>query len=86
MAVLSAADRHAHKGAASKFALSGERFPIGDETHAKLAIPMASKSEHAGNITPAQASHVKQEARAELSHGHGSKYPGLAKGDKRAAW
>jgi hypothetical protein len=84
MSVLSAADRHAHRGAASKFALSGERFPIGDAVHARLAIPMASRSEHKGNITAAQAAHVKSAARAELGHGHGSKYPGLAKGDKRA--
>lgn len=86
MAVLSTAERHAHKGAASKFALSGERFPIGDATHARLAIPMASRSERVGNITPAEAAHVKSAARAELNHGHGSKYPGLSKGDKRAAW
>ena len=61
-------------------------FPVGDPTHARLAIPMASRSFHAGNISAAQEHHIQSEARAELgeSNKSGKKYPGLRKGDKVA--
>jgi len=59
-------------------------FPVGDPVHAKLAIPMAARSEHVGNITPAQEHHIQAEARAELNKS-GNRYPGLVKGDKRAS-
>lgn len=41
-------------------------FPIGDATHARLAIPMASRSEHAGNISATEAAAIKSKARAKL--------------------
>jgi len=44
-------------------------FPIGDATHARLAIPMSTRSERAGNITPAQAATIKSKARAMLAKG-----------------
>ena len=50
----------------SYFALPGERFPIGDPEHARLAIPGASRAEHAGNITPGQEASIKRKARAKL--------------------
>lgn len=45
-------------------------FPIGDETHAKLAISGATRSEHAGNISASTADHIKAEARAKLKSLH----------------
>ena len=59
-------------------------FPIGDPKHARLAIGGATRSERAGNISPAAEAHIKSEARAELNKS-GNHYPGLAKGDKRAS-
>jgi len=64
MADLSAAQRKRMKG--SDFALSGHRFPINDETHARLAISGASRAEHAGNITEAQRQRIVAKARKRL--------------------
>jgi hypothetical protein len=64
MAVLSAKSR---KGMAqAKFGLSGKRFPMNDKVHDRMAISGATRSERAGNISPAQAAKVKSEARAKL--------------------
>ena len=46
----------------SKFALSGERFPIEDKNHAEAALSGATRAENAGNITPAQAATVRHKA------------------------
>lgn len=62
MAVLTAKQRHNHTGGAKKFALSGERFPIGDKIHARKAEQLVGRSLAAGNITPEEASKVKHEA------------------------
>lgn len=42
-------------------------FPIGDAKHARLAIGGATRSERAGNISPAEEAHIKEEARAKLA-------------------
>ncbi len=52
----------------SDFAMGGKRFPIGDKTHARLAISGAARSEHAGNISASTADHIKAEARKKLAH------------------
>lgn len=62
MAVLTAAQRKNHTGAASKFALPGGKFPIGDRKHAKAAKSLVGRSLAKGNITPAQAATVRHEA------------------------
>lgn len=53
-----------------EFALPGGgktgRFPISDPLHARLAISGATRSERAGNITPAQEEQIKAKARAKL--------------------
>src|SRR5690349_14784322 len=51
---------------AASFAGPGRSFPVNDENHARLAIAMAPKSEHAGNITPEQAQAIQAKARAKL--------------------
>ena len=53
---------------AKDFALGKGHFPIGDPTHARLAISGATRSAHAGNITPAQEASIKAKARAKLNH------------------
>lgn len=50
----------------SQFAMGGKRFPINDANHARLAIGGATRSEHAGNISPATADKIKAQARAKL--------------------
>lgn len=60
-------------------------FPIGDAKHARLAIPMAAKSFHAGNISASQEHHIQSEARAALGKNKsGKSYSGLARGNKVA--
>jgi hypothetical protein len=44
-------------------------FPVGDPVHARLAIGGATRSEHAGNISPSTEAHIKAAARKELGHG-----------------
>lgn len=58
-------------------------FPIGDRKHQRLAIQMAPKSEHAGNISHAEEQHIVHEARAALNKS-GKSYSGLSKGNKVA--
>jgi hypothetical protein len=48
-------------------------FPIGDAKHARLAIGGATRSQRAGNITPAQAASIKAKARAKLKSGKAKK-------------
>jgi hypothetical protein len=64
MAVLSAADRKSMP--ASEFAGPNRSFPVGDPTHARLAISGATRSEHAGNISPEEEAKIKAKARAKL--------------------
>ncbi len=66
MAKLTTAQRKAGTGAASRFALSGGRFPIGDDNHARAALSGASRALHAGNITPAEAAKVRHDANQVL--------------------
>lgn len=47
-------------------------FPVGDVKHARLAIGGATRSERAGNITPAQAAHIKSVARGVLKNAEGN--------------
>lgn len=53
---------------ASEFAGAGRSFPIGDKTHARMAISGAMRSEHAGNISASTAEHIKAKARKKLAH------------------
>lgn len=78
MATLTAADR---KSMPSKdFAGPGKSFPVSDPTHARLAISGASRSEHAGNISAAEADRIKSEARAKLDKWENKKSGGDPKG------
>lgn len=64
MAKLTAAKRKAMpKG---QFAGPGKSFPINDATHARMAISGATRSQHAGNISPSTAAAIKAKARAKL--------------------
>jgi len=53
----------------SEFAGPGKSFPVNDKAHAKLAIPMATRSERAGNISAGTADKIKATARARLGEG-----------------
>jgi hypothetical protein len=44
-------------------------FPVGDPTHARLAIGGATRSFNAGNISKGTEEHIKAEARHELGKG-----------------
>jgi hypothetical protein len=50
-----------------EFAGPDHSFPVNDETHARLAISGATRSEHAGNISPGQEAAIKAKARAKLA-------------------
>lgn len=51
----------------SQFAQPGKRgFPLNDKVHDRMAISGATRSEHAGNISHAEAERIKAEARAKL--------------------
>lgn len=52
--------------ARSSFAGKGETFPDGDKKHARLAIGAATRSEHAGHISPSEEASIKSKARAKL--------------------
>jgi len=41
-------------------------YPVGDPTHARLAISGAAHAEHVGNISPAQEHAIQAKARARL--------------------
>ena len=64
MAVLSAKTRH--NMSPGKFALSGERFPVEDATHARAALSGATRAENAGNISPEEAAKVRHRADSVL--------------------
>lgn len=49
-----------------QFAGPGRSFPINDQTHARMAISGATRSQHAGNISASQAAAIKAKARAKL--------------------
>jgi hypothetical protein len=78
MAVLNAADRKAMPK--SEFAGPGRSFPVNDSTHARMAISGATRSEHAGNISPAEADRIKAEARGKLDKWENKKSGGDPKG------
>lgn len=48
------------------FAGPGKSFPISDDTHARLAISGATRSERAGNISSSEESKIKSKARRKL--------------------
>ncbi|MDN5006417.1 hypothetical protein ACFQZO_37015, partial [Bradyrhizobium sp. GCM10027634] len=50
------------------FAGPDRSFPINDDNHARLAISGATRSEHAGNISLAEAARIKAKARAKLAN------------------
>lgn len=54
---------------AKEFAGPGKSFPVNDKTHARLAISGATRSERAGNISPAEEASIKAKARAKLKNG-----------------
>ena len=64
MAVLSAADRRGMPG--KDFAGPGKSFPVSDPIHARMAISGATRSEHAGNISPEEEARIKAKAREKL--------------------
>lgn len=66
MAVLTTKQRHAHTGGAKKFALPGERYPIGDKAHARNALARASQGVASGNLSTADAATVRHKAQAVL--------------------
>lgn len=76
MAVLSAADRR--EMPKKDFAGPGRSFPVGDPTHARLAISGATRSERAGNISSSEEASIKDKARAKLG---GSSKEAPAHGD-----
>ena len=45
---------------------SAPAFPMNNKSHARAAISGATRSQKAGNITPAQAARVKAAAKAKL--------------------
>lgn len=47
-------------------------FPIGDATHAALAIGAATRSERAGNISASVEADIKSKARKKLGHPGGN--------------
>lgn len=55
------------------FAGPGKSFPVGNKTHARLAIGGATRSERAGNISASTANKIKAKARAKLAQGNGAK-------------
>lgn len=68
MSKLTAADRR--KIPAAKFAgpkIDGKpSFPLTDKKHDRAAISGATRSEHAGNISPSKEAEIKAEARRKL--------------------
>jgi hypothetical protein len=68
MAKLSAEARKRLRAAV--FALPGRRFPLNDTTHQREAIPAATRSYHAGNITEQQMEMIKAKARRLLAREH----------------
>lgn len=79
MAVLNQAARD--KMPKKDFAGPGTSFPIGDKTHARLAISGATRSEHAGNISSSEEASIKAKARAKLGEKGGSSKEAPPHGD-----
>lgn len=67
MPTLSAVARRAMP--AGQFAGPGRSFPIPDTNHARLALAMAMRSMHAGNLSAAQAAAIRAKVKA--------RYPGI---------
>ncbi len=64
------------------FALSGDRFPMNDKEHDRLAIGGATRAERAGNISASTASKIKAKARRKL----GDEKPELSANDGRGGY
>ena len=61
----------AQKMPSKDFAGKGKSFPVNDkETHARLAISGATRSERAGNISSEQEEKIKAKARRKLNMFH----------------
>jgi hypothetical protein len=54
---------------ASKFAGPGRSFPVNDAEHARKALQLAPRSEHAGNISKATEEKIESRARRVLGSG-----------------
>lgn len=79
MAVLTTKQRKNHTGAAKKFALPGDRYPIGDKAHAADAKGRATQQLAKGNLSPAEAATVRHKANVVLGETD-STYHGGTKG------
>lgn len=77
MATLTAAKRH--KMPKGQFALPGERFPVNDKEHARLAKSGASRALHVGNISAAQKARIDAKADAMLARAYGGRIDGEAR-------
>ena len=55
----------------SDFAGPGRSFPVEDAEHARKAIQLAPRSEHAGNISKETEERIVAKAKARLYHGDG---------------
>lgn len=66
-----------HSDVPGKKAGPNGSFPVGDPTHARLAIGGATRSERAGNISPSTEAHIKATARAELGKSDGHTTSGM---------
>lgn len=64
MSKLSASTRNALPN--SSFAGPGRSFPVNDAEHARKAIQLAPRSEHAGNISASQEASIVRKAKAKL--------------------
>jgi hypothetical protein len=80
MAKLDAAARK--KMPKKEFAGPKKSFPVNDKNHARLAISGATRSENAGNISPAEAASIKAKARKKLGKGKLSEAIEGAMGDE----
>lgn len=54
---------------ASSFAGPGRSFPVNDKEHARKALQLAPRSEHAGNISKATEEKIEARARGVLGNG-----------------
>jgi hypothetical protein len=66
MAELTTKQRNNGTGAASKFALPGGRYPIGDKPHAANAKARATQMLAAGKLSPADAATIRHKANVVL--------------------
>ena len=72
MAKLTAADRK--RMPAKEFGEPKTRgYPMMDAVHQRLAISGATRAEHVGNISHAEAAQIKAKAHALLNHEHKKK-------------